>query len=150
MRARGVELPDGDPDDPLERETVCGLGNRKNRFFLRRLERDGVEVYRDAERLVDRLKGSGVRVAIASASRNCSAVLEAAGLRDLFEAELDGVQAAALGLAGKPAPDVFLEVARQLGVDPGRAAIVEDSLAGVAAGRRGGFGCVVGVDRGEQ
>lgn len=150
LKARGVELPDGDPDDPPERETVCGLGNRKNRFFLRRLEHDGVEVYRDAERLVDRLKRSGVRVAIASASRNCSAVLEAAGLRDLFEAELDGVQAAALGLAGKPAPDVFLEVARQLGVDPGRAAIVEDSLAGVAAGRRGGFGCVVGVDRGEQ
>jgi alpha,alpha-trehalase len=150
LKARAIELPEGDPDDSPERQTVCGLGNRKNELFLQHLGRDGVDVYPDAELLIRRLQGWGVRVAVVSASRNCAAVLDAAGLRNLFDMQLDGVLAAELGLEGKPAPDIFLEVAKRFGIDVAHAAVVEDSLAGVEAGERGGFGLVVGVDRDAQ
>jgi beta-phosphoglucomutase family hydrolase len=147
LRSRGIELPEGDPDDPPEAETVCGLGNRKNQAFLRRLETDGAQAFAPAVELVRALKDDGVGVAVISASRNMAAVLAAAGLDGLFDAAVDGIAAAELRLAGKPDPAVFEEAARRLGVRPAQAAVVEDAIAGVQAGRDGGFGVVVGVDR---
>jgi alpha,alpha-trehalase len=150
LGSRGIELPLGSPDDPEERETVCGLGNRKNRYFLDALDRKGPDAYPTTLALIARLRRRGVRTAVVSASRNCAAVLEAAGIGDLFDTKVDGVDAAELGLAGKPDPATFAAAARRLGVDPLRAAVIEDASAGVEAGRRGGFGLVVGVDRGAQ
>lgn len=150
LGSRGIELPFGSPDDGEERETVCGLGNRKNRYFLDALERKGADPYPTTLALIARLRRQGVRTAIVSSSLNCGAVLEAAGIGDLFDAKVDGVDAAELGLAGKPDPAVFIDAARRLGVEPTQAAVVEDAIAGVEAGRRGGFGLVVGVDRGAQ
>ena len=150
LASRGVELPRGSPDDPDDRETVCGLGNRKNRYFLRALAARGADPYPTTVELIATLHERGVRTAIVSSSKNCAAVLESAGLGGLFEVKVDGVDAAELGLPGKPDPALFLEAARRLGVAPGRAAVVEDALSGVEAGRRGGFALVVGVDRAGQ
>jgi trehalose 6-phosphate phosphatase len=150
LESRGIELPLGSPDDPEERETVCGLGNRKNRYFQNALARKGAEPYPSTLALIARLRERGVRTAIVSSSRNCAAVLKAAGIGDLFDAKVDGADAAEHGLAGKPDPAVFIDAARRLGVDPAHAAVVEDAIAGVEAGRRGGFGLVVGVARGAQ
>jgi HAD superfamily hydrolase (TIGR01509 family) len=150
LASRGVELPWGDPADPPDRETVCGLGNRKNGFFLERLARDGVHAFPSSVELVRGLRAAGGGTAVVSASRNMVAVLDAAGIRGLFDVEVDGNEAARLGLPGKPDPALFVEAARRLGVAPARAAVVEDALAGVEAGRRGGFGLVVGVDRAGQ
>jgi alpha,alpha-trehalase len=150
LTSRGIQLPWGVPADPPGRGTVCGLGNAKDRWFVAHLREHGADAFPTSVGFVRRLRGAGVRTAVVSASRNMVAVLEAAGLRDLFDVEVDGVEADRLGLAGKPDPALFLEAARQLGVVPARAAVVEDALAGVEAGRRGGFGLVVGVDRGGQ
>jgi len=145
--SRGIALPEGDPSDPPDSETVCGLGNRKDAYFLTQLREQGARAYTGTVALVGRLAAQGVRTAIISASRNLTEVLDAAGVGDLFQVEVDGLDAERLGLAGKPDPAVFLEAASRLGVEPARAAIVEDALAGVEAGRRGGFALVVGVDR---
>jgi beta-phosphoglucomutase family hydrolase len=150
LASRGIQLPWGELDDPPDRETVCGLGNRKNREFLARLRSDGVRPFPSSVALVEALRSAGARTAVVSSSRNMRAVLEAAGIGGLFDAAVDGVDSARLGLAGKPDPALFLEAAGRLGVEPARAAVVEDALAGVEAGRRGGFGLVVGVDRGDQ
>lgn len=150
LASRGVELPRGTPEDPEERETVCGLGNRKNRYFLETLERSGAAPYATTLELIAVLRGRGVSVAIVSSSRNCVAVLEAAGIRELFDVKVDGLDAGELGLAGKPDPALFLEAARRVGVEPAHAAVVEDAISGVEAGRRGRFGLVIGVDRAEQ
>jgi beta-phosphoglucomutase family hydrolase len=150
LASRGIELPWGDPDDPPDRETVCGLGNAKDRYFVTHLREHGAEPFPTSVAFVRGLRERGLRTAVVSASRNMVAVLEAAGLRDLFDAEVDGVEADRLGLAGKPDPALFLEAARRLGVAPARAAVVEDALAGVEAGRAGDFGHVVGVDRGGE
>ena len=150
LASRGIELPWGDPADPPDRETVCGLGNAKDRYFVTHLRDHGAKAFPTSVAFVRRLRESGLRTAVVSASRNMVAVLESAGLRDLFDAEVDGVEAERLGLAGKPDPALFLEAARRLGVAPARAAVVEDALAGVEAGRRGRFAVVVGVDRGGQ
>jgi len=150
LGSRGIELPFGSPEDPEERETVCGLGNRKNGYFREALERTGSHPYPTTLELIARLREQGVRTAIVSSSRNCAAVLEAAGIRGLFDAKVDGVDAAELGLPGKPDPAVFLDAARRLGVAPAHTAVVEDAIAGVEAGRRGGFALVVGVDREAQ
>jgi alpha,alpha-trehalase len=147
LEARGIEIPYGQPDDPPDQETVCGLGNRKNLLFHQHLERDGVQVYDSTVRLIRELRENGFKVAIISASKNCSAVLQAARIQDLFHAQVDGVVATDLGLKGKPAPDVFLEAAQRIGVTPARSVVVEDAVAGVEAGRRGGFALVIGVDR---
>lgn len=147
LESRGIELPYGDPDDDPDRETVCGLGNRKNELFRQRLQQDGVKVYESSVELLHDLREQGIRTAIVSSSKNCQAILDAAGIRDLFDARIDGVESARLGLNGKPDPDIFLEAARRLGVEPARAIVVEDATSGVDAGRRGGFGRVVGVDR---
>ena len=147
LRSRGIELPDGDPSDGPDRRTVAGLGNRKNLHFRRQLDQRGVEVFPDAVALVRSLREVGKRVAVVSASENCVPVLERAGVLELFPVRVTGVDAAALGLAGKPAPDTFLEAARRLDTDPSRSVVFEDALAGVQAGAAGGFGLVVGVDR---
>ncbi|HEX6207039.1 MAG TPA: trehalose-phosphatase [Actinomycetota bacterium] len=147
LAARGITLPEGETSDPPDRETVRGLGNRKDREFLDHIREHGVDAFPGTVRLIDDLHGLGVRTAIISASRNCQEVLRAAGLEDRFEERVDGLVAAGVGLPGKPDPAVFLEAARRLGVPPFRAASVEDALAGVEAGRRGGFALVIGVDR---
>ncbi len=128
---------------------VRDIGERKNRLFLERVTR-GVEVYQSTLDLIRALRRRGVRVALVTASRNADAVLQAAGIHDLFDARVDGNDAARLGLAGKPAPDTFLHAAKALGVAPRRAAVVEDALAGVEAAHRGGFGAVIGMDRAAQ
>lgn len=147
LRSRGIELPWGEPGDGEEKATIYGLGNRKNRYFHERLERDGVEVFESSVRLVKALRKAGVKIALASSSRNAAAVLKAAGLTDLFDARVDGNDLARLGLKGKPAADLFLLAARQLGADPKRAIVFEDAISGVAAGSAGGFLHVIGVDR---
>lgn len=147
LRSRGVVLPWGNPADPPGHESVCGLGNLKNRYFRERLARHGVQVFEDGVGLVRRAQAHGLGTAVISASRNCRHVLEAAGLGDLFAVRVDGDVAAELGLPGKPDPAVLLEAVRRLGVDAGRAVVVEDAQAGVEAGRRGGFALVIGVAR---
>jgi len=147
LASRGISLPHGEANDPPYRETVRGLGNRKDQYFLQLLETRGVDAYPSTVELVRRMSSRGVRSALVSASRNARRVLRAAGLSGLFEVVVDGVEAERLGLRGKPDPDMFLEAARRLGVRPERAAVVEDALAGVEAGRAGGFGTVIGVDR---
>lgn len=149
LQSRGISIPYGDPADPPERETVCGLGNRKNLLYLEKLKQ-GVKVYDSTLDLIHQLRAQGIKTAIISASNNCAAVLESAGIASLFDVRVDGVAAQRLGLAGKPAPDVFLEAARQLDVKLERSVVVEDAIAGVQAGRRGGFGLVIGVDRSDH
>lgn len=145
--ARGIDLPEGEEGDPAAAETVAGLGNRKNEIVLRMIRAEGVEAYEGSVRYVRAAREAGLRRAVVSSSSNCREVLDAAGIEDLFEQRIDGVVAAREHLKGKPAPDSFLAGARALGVAPGQAAVFEDALSGVAAGRAGGFACVVGVDR---
>ena len=147
LASRGISLPEGSPDDPPDARTVNGLSNRKNEIVLRRIHEDGVEAYPGSLDYVRRAKDAGLRCAVVSSSANTGEVLCAAGIEDLFDARIDGVVAAEQHLRGKPAPDTFLSGARALGVEPGVAAVFEDALAGVEAGRAGGFGWVVGVDR---
>ncbi|MGN9806994.1 beta-phosphoglucomutase family hydrolase [Micromonospora sp. L32] len=147
LASRGVVLPEGSPNDPPEADTVNGVGNRKNVVLLERIHHDGVEVYPGSVTYLRAAVAAGLRRAVVSASANCRDVVAAAGLEPLLEARVDGLVARAEGLRGKPHPDTFLAGAKLLGVDPANAAVFEDALAGVAAGRAGGFGYVVGVDR---
>jgi alpha,alpha-trehalase len=150
LESRGIRLPEGERSDDGDRGTVCGLGNRKDRYFVETLQREGARVYEDAIEQIRSWRSAGLRTAIVSSSRNCAEILEAAGASDLFEVRVDGVVSAELGLKGKPAPDIFLEAARRMGVEPGRAVVVEDATSGVAAGRAGRFGLVVGVNRADR
>lgn len=147
LRSRHIVLEDGEPSDPPDRETVCGLGNRKDGYFERDLADRGVETYDGTISLIQRLKQHGFKTAVVSASKHCAAILETAGIANLFDARVDGNDAERLGLAGKPAPATYLEAARRLDVVPARAVVVEDAIAGVQAGRAGGFGLVIGVNR---
>ena len=147
LAARGIDLPEGEENDPASAETVHGLGNRKNEIVLRLIREQGVEAYEGSVRYVRAAREAGLRRAVVSSSSNCRDVLIAAGIENLFEQRIDGVVAERDHLKGKPAPDTFLAAAQALGVTPEQAAIFEDALAGVAAGRAGGFACVVGVDR---
>lgn len=147
LKSRGIDLPWGDSSDPPGDETVCGIGNFKNDMVNEAIESEGVDVFEGSVRLVKRLREIGVRTAVVSASRNCRTVLKAAGIEDLFEVRVDGVVAEEMNLSGKPAPDTFLKAAELLGVEPARAVVVEDAVSGVQAGRAGGFGLVIGVDR---
>ena len=147
LASRGIELPEGSDDDPPDAETVHGLGNRKNEIVQRRIREDGVEAYESSVRYVRAARDAGLRRAVVSSSANCRDVLAAAGIEDLFEARIDGVVAGREHLRGKPAPDTFLVAARALGLGPQAAAVFEDALAGVEAGRAGRFRYVVGVDR---
>jgi len=147
LASRGIVLPEGGPDDPPVAETVNGIGNRKNLLVLERIAAGHVQVYPGSVTYLHAVRDAGMRRAVVSASANCREVLAAAGITDLLEARVDGVTARQEGLRGKPAPDTFLAGARLLGVAPENAAVFEDALAGVEAGRAGGFGFVVGVDR---
>jgi beta-phosphoglucomutase family hydrolase len=147
LASRGIELPAGDAADPPEAETISGLSNRKNEIVQRRLRADGVQVYEGSVRYVRAVKAAGLPRAVVTSSANCAEVLAAAGITDLFDARIDGIVAEREHLRGKPAPDTFLAGARALGLEPAQAAVFEDALAGVEAGRAGGFGLVVGVDR---
>jgi beta-phosphoglucomutase family hydrolase len=150
LASRGIELPEGGEDDPPDAQTVYGLSNRKNQIVLHRIHADGVEAYEGSVRYVRAARDAGLRRAVVSSSANAHDVLAAAGIGDLFEARIDGIVAEQEHLRGKPAPDTFLAGARALGLDPAQAAVYEDALAGVAAGRAGRFGYVVGVDRANQ
>jgi beta-phosphoglucomutase family hydrolase len=147
LRSRGIELPEGEPDDPAEAETVCGLGNRKNALVLELIDKDGVEPYEGSVAFVKAARAAGLRRAVVSSSANCLQVLEAAGIADLFEARIDGNVADAMHLKGKPAPDTYLAGAAALEVEPAAACVFEDAVSGVEAGAAGHFGHVVGVDR---
>ncbi|MDW5562103.1 MAG: trehalose-phosphatase [Methanomassiliicoccus sp.] len=150
LASRGITLSEGLEDDPPHNDTVCGLGNRKNRRFLAIIEDRGVEPYPFVEKAIRSWRQRGTRLALVSASRNARQVLKMSSLARMFDAVVDGNDLAALRLRGKPAPDLFLEAARQLEVVPHRAAVIEDALAGVEAGRAGGFALVIGVDRGHH
>ncbi|MBJ6642204.1 HAD family hydrolase [Streptomyces griseoincarnatus] len=147
LASRGIELPAGGPDDPPAAATVHGLGNRKNELLLARIRTDGVEPYDSTLAYLHAVRARGLRTAIVSSSANCRDVLRSVDAEDLFDVRIDGVVAAGRGLPGKPAPDTFLAAAAELGVEPARAAVFEDALAGMDAGRAGKFGYVVGVDR---
>jgi beta-phosphoglucomutase family hydrolase len=147
LQSRGISLPEGSEDDPPGAPTIWGLSNKKNELVLEVLKRDGVEVYDGSRRYIDAVRAAGLRTAIVSSSANTTAVLEAGGVRDLFDVQVDALVAKERGLHGKPAPDTYLEAARMLDVPATQAAVFEDALAGVAAGHAGGFGFVVGVDR---
>jgi beta-phosphoglucomutase family hydrolase len=146
LESRRIVLPEGDPKDDPDTDTIYGLGNRKNQLVTRMIRERGVEPFAGSVELVRWLRDAGVRTAVVSSSKNAGPVLEAAGIDDLFDDRVDGIVAAELDLPGKPAPDTYLEAARRLGTDPERAVVVEDAIVGIEAGRLGGFGCVVGVD----
>ncbi|WGL54176.1 beta-phosphoglucomutase family hydrolase [Nocardioides sp. BP30] len=148
LASRGLSLPEGSSDDPPTADTVRGLGNRKNDAFNAVLERDGVQAYPGSVAFLDHLRELAVPLAVVSSSVNAPAVLESAGLLDRFEVVVSGAVAEEHHLAGKPAPDTFLYAARELGCDPADAVVLEDAVSGVRAGAAGGFGLVVGVDRG--
>ena len=147
LDSRGIELPMGGPEDGPDVQSVCALGNLKDRYFLEHLEQHGVDPYEASISLVRKLRAQEIKTAVVSSSDNCAAVLEAAGIAQLFDARVDGRDITRLELKGKPAPDAFLEAARRVGAQPSRAVVVEDAIVGVEAGRAGGFGCVIGVDR---
>jgi beta-phosphoglucomutase family hydrolase len=147
LASRHIDLPQGSPSDAPDKDTIDGLGNRKNELVLELIHRDGVQPYEGSVRFVKAARDAGLRRAVVSSSTNCRDVLVAAGILDLFEEIVDGVVAEREHLAGKPAPDTFLAAARKVGVAPDHAAVFEDALAGVEAGHAGNFGLVVGVDR---
>jgi beta-phosphoglucomutase family hydrolase len=147
LASRGIELPEGDPDDPPDARTVNGVGNRKNALVLEKIRTDGVEPYEGTLRYIDAVRAAGLATAIVSSSANTRDVLRSIDAERLFDVRIDGVVARERNLPGKPRPDTFLAAARDLGVEPSGAAVFEDALAGMDAGRSGHFGYVVGVDR---
>lgn len=147
LQSRGITIPEGEPGDPPDRETIYGLGQRKNDIFVQLVAKDGVAVFDGSVRYVQAVRRGGMRTAVVSASENTAAVLDAAGIADLFEVRIDGVVARDEHLPGKPAPDMYLAGANALGVGAAESAVFEDARAGVQAGRAGGFAVVVGVDR---
>ena len=147
LKSREIEIPWGTPEDGPDVQSVCALGNLKDKYFLQHLEQHGAEPYEAAIALVRKLRTQDIKTAVVSSSNNCATVLAAVNIAQLFDARVDGTDLTRFELKGKPAPDAFLEAARRIGAEPARAVIVEDAIAGVAAGRTGRFGCVIGVDR---
>ncbi|MFE0492677.1 beta-phosphoglucomutase family hydrolase [Streptomyces griseoaurantiacus] len=147
LASRGIHLPEGEPGDPPDRETVHGLGNRKNDLLLELIRTQGVEAYEGTLRYIERARAAGLRTAVVSSSANCCDVLRSIEAEHLFDVRVDGVVAAERGLPGKPRPDTFLAAAADLGVEPKAAAVFEDALAGMDAGRSGHFGYLVALDR---
>jgi len=147
LESRGINIPLGEDNDPPENETVCGLGNKKNAKFRWVLENKGVEPYQSTIDFIGELKAKGLRIGIASSSKNCQFVLQAAGIEELFETRVDGVVSDELGLKGKPEGDIFVKAAQNMGIVPQRAVVVEDAVAGVQAGKNGNFRLVIGVAR---
>lgn len=150
LASRGITFPDGSPDDPPTAHTVHGVGNRKNALVHTIMAERGIEPYPGSVRYLTAAREAGLSIGVVTSSANAAAVLDAAGLTHFVDTLVDGVVIARDGLRGKPAPDSFLAAARALGVPPPNAAVFEDALAGVRAGRAGGFGYVVGVDRADQ
>jgi beta-phosphoglucomutase family hydrolase len=147
LDSRHINVPRGDPDDPPDKETVCGIANRKNELFQDALKKERVDVFEGTLKWIRHLREEGIKIAVVSSSKHCEAILENAGISHLFDARMDGKIADHLELEGKPAPDTYLKAAEMLGVDANRAVVVEDALAGVEAGRNGSFRLVIGVDR---
>ena len=147
LESRGIELPEGTPDDPPGTQTIYGLGNQKNNLFVQKLAQGGVQVYDGSIKYIHAVRDKGIATAIVSSSANTKQVLDSAGISDLFDFRMDGIVAAERKIPGKPAPDTYLAAAQALGYGPDRAAVFEDALAGVASGRAGHFAFVVGVDR---
>ncbi|MFO7962643.1 MAG: beta-phosphoglucomutase family hydrolase [Desulfobacterales bacterium] len=150
LASRGITLPYGSPDDPPDRETICGIGNKKNFMFQQFLNKDDIKVYDSTIELIQLLRKHNVHTAIISSSKNCTTILELVGILHLFDVKIDGVESSKLGLKGKPEPDIFEAAAQRLSVEPARAVVVEDAISGVMAGRKGKFGLVIGVDRAHQ
>lgn len=148
LASRGITLPEGTPTDDAGADTIHGLGTRKNELVLELIRTEGAQTFPGSVRFARAVHDAGLPTAVVSASRNCELVLRSAGIDDLFAERVDGLVAEAEGLAGKPAPDMFLAAARRLGVEPARCAVFEDAVSGVRAGSAGHFGWVVGVDRG--
>lgn len=147
LESRGVNIPFGEPSDPPDKETVCGVGNKKNEMFRLVLEEQGAEVFPSSIEFIKSLQAAGIRVGVASSSKNCQFILQASGIEGLFETRVDGVVSAELKLNGKPEGDIFVTAARNLGVLPAQSVVVEDATSGVQAGRNGGFGFVLGIAR---
>ena len=147
LASRNITLDEGTPDSPATEESVCGLGNRKNELVNLRIQMHGVKVYQSSLDYVNFILSIGIKTAIVSSSANCRTVLKAAGIIDLFPVIVDGIAAKEKKLNGKPSPDMFMEAARELGVKPGKAAVVEDAISGVQSGRNGNFGIVIGIAR---
>jgi len=147
LESRGIDLPYGDPADSPDQETVCGLGNRKNQLFNEMISQGNVQVFSTTVDFIKELKERGIKVGVASSSKNAKAVLDAAGLTDLFETRVDGIVSAELNLKGKPEADIFTTACDNLGANYDRAIIVEDAISGVQAGLNGNFGLVLGVAR---
>ena len=147
LSSRGIQLPEGSPDDPAETETVCGLGNRKNELVNHVIADEGVEPYAGTVQFIHQLRRTGFKIAIVTSSQNCATVLKAAKLDEFFKVRVDGNTIQAQRLAGKPAPDTFLMAARLLGVEPKRTVVIEDAISGVQAGVNGNFGLVIGIAR---
>jgi trehalose-phosphatase len=147
LESRGIDLPYGSPEDPTDKETICGLGNRKNQLFRRKIQEHGAEIYPAAVKFIRSLREKGIKTAVVSSSKNCGDILEAARLTRLFDAKVDGKDLDKHNLKGKPDPDIFLEATRRLNVEPERSVVFEDAISGIQAGKQGGFGCVVGVAR---
>lgn len=147
LESRGINLAFGQKDDADTEETICGIGNRKNTKFLEVLNNDGVKTYPSTVNLIKKLKDNNIHIGVASSSKNCAYVLKAVDLEHYFETRVDGVVSAELGLNGKPAPDIFVKASENMGCDPADTIIVEDASSGVAAGRNGNFGLVIGLAR---
>ncbi len=147
LKSRGIQVPEGTPEDPPQAETVGGLGNRKNELVNKLIEENGVQPYKGSVRFIDHLRLHGFKIAVVTSSQNCNAVLRAAGVEAFFDVQVDGNMVRAKHLTGKPAPDTYLIGAELLGVPPARAVVVEDALSGVQAGASGNFGLVIGVAR---
>jgi alpha,alpha-trehalase len=148
LKSRSIDLPFGDPGDPPDMETVCGLGNKKNLLFNEVVRNEGVEVFHSTEKILRHLREQGVKTAVVSSSKNCKLVLESVGLLDLFDVMVDGNYSAEHGLPGKPAPDTYVRACDLLEVTPEESAMVEDATVGVESGAKGNFKYIIGVDRG--
>lgn len=148
LGSRGIELPSGEPADGPDKDTVCGLGNRKDRLFEQRLHSDGVTVFESTISLIKALRAEGVKIGMVTSSKHSGEILAIAGTTSLFDARIDGGVAECLGLEGKPNPDIFSKCAQMLQVENAASVVVEDAVSGVEAGRKGGFGLVIGIDRG--
>ena len=147
MESRGINLPFGDSSDPPGRETICGIGNKKNQLFNELLQQEGAEIFDSTISIINELKKNGIKIGVASSSKNCLAILKSVNLEHLFETRVDGIVSAELNLQGKPEGDIFITAARNLGTFPENSIVVEDASSGVKAGRNGGFGMVLGVAR---
>ena len=150
LESRGIRIPYGTPADSPDQDTIYGIGNRKNAEFQRFIENGNILVYGTTLELIRTLRSRNIKTAVVSSSKNCLKILEAVHIVDLFDTRIDGIDSQKLNLKGKPDPDIFLTAARKLNVSPDRAVVVEDAISGVIAGKKGGFGLVIGIDRASQ